>query len=243
MIASINDQELFHRLIEAGARVICIARPGYGDSSPYCINTIGEWGDLVAVLVGELGLAHFDVLGISSGAPYSYAIANKLPDRVRNVFILSGTPALYDENVLACWPYPVTKNASIAEMQKLAHRLFFSDLSREELERDDIRDSMANDCFGVAQDLRLRCMDWGFRLSDVRRRVLMRHSQADTSVPFITAQITAQLLPDCHLDVREKDPHFSQQVLDDFIAEICPIMPLWYNQDRQVSQLNRSGGN
>jgi pimeloyl-ACP methyl ester carboxylesterase len=220
LIASINDHHLFEGLIETGARLIGIARPGYGESSPYVMNNIAEWADIVSVLVDELELSQFDVLGISSGAPYSYAIGYKFPDQVRNLFILSGTPALYDEKVLSFWPYPVKKNASIAEMQKLACELFFSHLSKEDLDKDEVKDSMMNYCFGIAQDLKLRCMDWGFQLSDVKGRVYMRHSKSDDSVPLITAEMTSKLLPNCRFEIRENDVHFSQEVLDNFISTV-----------------------
>jgi pimeloyl-ACP methyl ester carboxylesterase len=217
MIASIKDEHLFDRLIETGARLISIARPGYGESSPYVMKNIAEWGDIVATLVNELGLAQFDVLGISSGAPYSYAIGYKFPDRARNIFILSGIPALYDENVVSFWPYPVNKNASLAEMQKLAYELFFSHLSADDLEQDDVKDSLMNNCFGVGQDLRIRGMEWGFRLSEVKQRVMMQHARADN---LITAELTARLLPDCQLKIQENGVHFSQEVLDDFIDSV-----------------------
>lgn len=220
MIATIKDQGLFRRLIEIGARLICIARPGYGASSPYPMSSVGEWADIVSILVSELGLARFDVLGISSGAPYAYAIGYGLPEKVRNLFILSGTPALYDKNVLFAWPFPVSRNASMAELQALAYELFFSHLSQADLEKDDIQDSMMNDCFGVALDLKIRAADWGFRLSDVKARVTMRHSKSDEAVPYITAEITSRLLPDCRLETRENDVHFSQDVLDNFINTV-----------------------
>jgi pimeloyl-ACP methyl ester carboxylesterase len=220
MIASIRDPRLFQRLIDAGARLIVTARPGYGQSSAHVMQNIAEWGDITAVLVDELGLSQFDVLGISSGAPYSYAIGHRLPDRVRNLFILSGTPALYDERVLSYWPYPTNKNTSMTEMQALAYELFFSHLSEDDRHQADISDSMMNDCFGIAQDLMLRCMDWGFQLPDVKARVIMQHSRSDESVPFITAQITSALLPDCRFIVRENEPHFSPQVLDHFIHTV-----------------------
>jgi pimeloyl-ACP methyl ester carboxylesterase len=218
MIASISDDHLFGHLIEAGTRLVSVARPGYGESSPYKMNDMAEWGDIVAVLVSELNLSHFDVLGISSGAPYSYSIGYKLPGKVRNIFILSGTPALYDDNILAFWPYPIKRNAAIAELQTLARDLFFSRLSEDDLARNDIRDSMMNNCFGIAQDLKLRCMEWGFSLSDVRAYVYMQHSRLDNQVPFITAEMTSRLLPNCRFEVRENGEHFSGQVLDDFIA-------------------------
>ncbi len=220
LIASISDHDLFSRLIQLRTHLICIARPGYGESSPYVMNNIAEWADIVSVLSDELNLSHFDILGMSSGAPYSYSIGYRFPDRTRNIYIFSGTPALYDEQVQSHWPFPVTKNASIAEMQKLAHELFFSDISDEDRKKNDIHDSMMNNCFGIAQDLRLRCMDWGFRLSDVKGNVFMQHSKNDTAVPFITAEITAGLLPNCKLITKENEVHFSKEVLDDFIKTV-----------------------
>ena len=217
LIASIKDYELFEGLMRLGVRLISIARPGYGASPPYKMSSIAEWADIVSVLIDELDLPQFDILGMSSGGPYSYAIGYKFPDRVRNIFIFSGIPALYDEEVLSFWPYEVKKNASIAEMEKLAYDLFFSNLSEEDLAQNDVRDSMMNNCFGLAQDFRLRCMDWGFRLSDVPGPVYMRHSKFDPAVPFSTAEITSKLLPNCIFEARDSDVHFSKEALDDFI--------------------------
>lgn len=224
MIASIRDEKTFECLVHADARVISVARPGYGESSPYEMKNLGEWGEIVSALVQELCLAQFDVLGISSGAPYSYAVGYHCPDKVRNLFILSGTPALYDENVLAHWPYPIDKNARMAKMQKVAYELFFPHISEEDLKNENIRDSMVHDCFGIAQDLTLRCRDWSFPLSGIKARVTMRHSRSDESVPFKTAEITAGLLPNCQLDIREQDVHFSQEVLDGYIREVIGKM-------------------
>jgi len=220
LIASITDYHLFDGLIESGVHVICIARPGYGESSPYVMNNIAEWGDIVSVLIDELNISQFDVLGMSSGAPYSYAIGYQLPDKVRNIFIFSGIPALYDEKVISYWPYEVIKNASMPELEMLAYELFFSNLSKEDLERDDIKNSMANHCFGIAQDLKLRCMDWGFKLSELKGRVSMQHGKADQNVPFITAETTANLLPNCQFEIRENGEHFSKDALDDFIKTV-----------------------
>ena len=220
LIASITDHDLFERLIKLKTRLICIARPGYGDSSPYLMENIAEWGDIVAVLIDKLGLLQFDILGMSSGAPYSYAIGYRFPDKVRNIFIFSGTPALYDNEVLSYWPYAVNKSASMEELKQLARKLFFSNLTNEDLQRHDIHDSMMYDCFGIAQDLKLRCVDWGFTLSDVKENVFMQHSKDDPAVPFITAKITAGLLPNCRFNIKETGVHFSNEALDEFLKEV-----------------------
>jgi pimeloyl-ACP methyl ester carboxylesterase len=217
LIASIDEVELFQGLLDLGTRLICMARPGYGASSPYELRNIAGWGELVSVLVDNLELPQFDILGLSSGAPYSYAAGFRFPDQVRNIFILSGIPALYDEKILSYWPYPDNKNASLAEMQALAYELFFFGLSEDELVKPALRDSMMNHCFGIAQDLQLRSMDWGFRLSEVRVPVTMQHCKADPAVPFITAELTARLLPNCKFEGKEEGAHFSYEILDDFI--------------------------
>jgi len=217
LIASIDDYELFDRLIQSRTRLICIARPGYGESSPFVMSSFAEWADLAGALIQELGLAQFDVLGMSSGAPYSYAIGSKFPAKVGRIFIFSGIPALYDEIVLSKWPYAMAKNSSIADMKALARELFFSNLTQADLQRNDIRDSLMNDGFGVAQDLKLRSMIWGFRLSDVKCKVFMQHSQCDEAVPFRTATRTSELLPNCQFELLENGPHFSNEALDNFI--------------------------
>jgi pimeloyl-ACP methyl ester carboxylesterase len=217
MIASIDDGDLFQRLVEAGRYVICLARPGYGESSPYALRHIGEWAEVVSVLINRLGLSQFDTLGMSSGAPYSYALGCRFPDRVRNIYIFSGTPALYEQSVQAHWPYPLNTEASLTELKQLARELFFSNLPEENLKQPAIRDSMMHDGFGIAQDLKIRCQDWGFTLAAVKPQVYMQHRRQDEAVPFVTAELTSKLLPNCTLEVTENGVHFSPEALDDFI--------------------------
>ena len=224
LIASIKGGSVFGRLIDRGARLICMARPGYGDSSPCRLACIGDWAELIAPLLDALKRDRFDVLGISSGAPYAYAIAHRYPDRIGSLYILSGTPALYDGAVQALWPYPLNLEADIPEMQAVAHDLFFAWRSPQELDDDDVRDSMRNDCFGIAQDLVIRCRPWGFRLPEISTRTILRHSRSDDSVPFGTAELTARMLPDCQFEPRDDEPHFSQAMLDDFInTSVSPM--------------------
>lgn len=220
LIASIKDHRIFQRLERSGARVICMARPGYGESTPSIMSNIVEWSDLVAILVDELQLEQFDVLGMSSGASYGYAIGYRFPERARNIYIFSGIPALYNAEVASHWQYPIDKNANIADLQKVAREYFFPGVTDQDLHRNEIKDSMMSDCFGIALDLKIRCRDWGFSLSDVKQHVYMQHSRFDNSVPFITAEITSKLLPNCTLFIKENDVHFSAEALDDFIKTV-----------------------
>ncbi len=105
------------------------------------------------------------------------------------------------------------------DLAKLARELFFSNLTADDLKQNNIRDSTMHNCFGVAQDLRLRFADWGFCLADVKGQVFMRHSKCDEAVPFVTAIRTSQLLPHCKLELTQTGPHFSNDALDAFIRE------------------------
>jgi pimeloyl-ACP methyl ester carboxylesterase len=225
LIASIEDTDLFDRLLQIHTRLICMARPGYGESSPCRMDSFAAWSDIVSPLIDELQLSQFDILGMSSGAPYSYAIGCKIPDRVRNIYIFSGIPALYDEMVRADWPYPAIDHQTMPEVEALAYELFFSNLTPDDLKKNAIRDSMMHHGFGVAQDLILRFKDWGFRLSDIKARVFMRHSRCDEAVPFKTAVRTAELIPHCTLELVETGPHFSKEALDEFIEQT--ILPFY----------------
>ncbi len=217
LIASIHDTHLFERMIRSGRRVISLARPGYGESSACVMENLAEWGAMVESVADALDLATFDVLGLSSGAPYSYAIASHLPERIGRLYIFSGTPALFDEQVLALWPYPVDQTADLDQLKSLAADLFFSGLTEDDRRTNDVSDSMRNGGFGVAQDLKLRCRDWGFGLASVTARVVMEHGRHDRQVPVATAMRTAELLPNCSLTIRESGDHFSPELLDDFI--------------------------
>ncbi len=220
LIASIEDGSLFQRLVELGANVVCAARPGYGDSAPVPMAQILEWADMIAPILGMFELEQFDVLGISSGAPYSYALGYRFPNRVRNIYILSGIPALYDARVVSHWQYPINKNADLEGLQQLAHELCFAKLTEQDLARRDIRDSMRYHCFGIAQDWKIRCLDWGFSLGQVTPHVSMRHSQQDGAVPFVTAEMTAGMLPNCTFAAVEGEIHFSEQLLNELIDEV-----------------------
>lgn len=226
LIASIKQGYLFDTLVQAGVRVICIARPGYGESTPLSMRTIGEWANLAAVVIDHLGLARFDLLGSSSGAPYAYAIAHGLPDIVRHVYIYSGVPAMYDPCVQSKWPFEIKTDCTLADMQKLAHGLFFSNLSDQDLLDDAMRDSMASGAFGIAQDFYLRVRGWGFTLDQIRQPVFLRHARQDSGVPYETALMTSRFLQNATLYADENDIHFSKESLEAFFEGfVIPNLP------------------
>jgi len=215
-MASINDTDSFAELGKV-ARVICIARPGYGESSPYVLQNLLEYGRIVEKLVEELSINKFDVFGSSAGALYCYAIAKVCPGKTRNIYVYSGTPALYDEEVRKNWPFPIPGEMTVEDSQKIAFDVFFSHFSEKDKKQNFIKDSMANNCFGEGQNLRIRFKDWGFTLSEVKAKVYMQHCKKDEVLPYIMAERTAKLLGDCELELLEEGGHFTGEAYNSFI--------------------------
>ena len=216
-MASIKDIGFFTDLAKV-ARIICIVRPGYGESSPYVMKNILEYGEIIQKLVEELGINKFDTLSSSAGAIYGYAIAKACSDKTRNVFVYSGTPALYDAEVRKNWPFPISGEITVEDSQKIAFEVFFSNFSEKDKENNYVKDSMANNCFGEGQNLRLRFKDWGFKLSEIKAKVYMQHSKCDGVLPYGMAERTAQLLSNCELELLEKGDHFSNEGFESFIT-------------------------
>jgi len=215
-MASINDIDSLTDLGKV-ARVICIARPGYGESSPYVLRNLLEYGVIVAKLVEELDIKNFDVLGSSAGAIYCYAVAKACYDKTRNIYIYSGTPALYDAEIQKNWPFPISAEITVEDSQKIAFEVFFKHFSEEEKKQNFVKDSMANNCFGEGQNLRIRFKNWGFTLSDIKAKVFMQHSKKDEVLSYIMAERTAKLLCDCELELLEEGGHFTVEGYESFI--------------------------
>ena len=77
---------------ELGVRIISPDRPGIADSSFVAERKLLDWSPLVSELANFLKLEKFRVLGISGGAPYAYALAWAMPERVRAIAVASGAP-------------------------------------------------------------------------------------------------------------------------------------------------------
>ena len=75
---------------EKGVRIICIERPGVGDSTPHRYRCIAEFAADIEHLADALGLEQFGVAGLSGGGPYALACAARMPERVVVAAILGG---------------------------------------------------------------------------------------------------------------------------------------------------------
>ena len=75
-------------------RIISPDRPGIRDSSLQSERKLLDWPPLLAEIADKMAIGQFRILGISGGAPYAFAAAWEMPDRVRAIAVVSGAPPL-----------------------------------------------------------------------------------------------------------------------------------------------------
>ena len=79
---------------DAGVRIISPDRPGISRSAFEPKRKLLDWPPIVREMADGLGINQFRVMGISGGAPYAFATAWAMPDRVSAVAIVSGAPPI-----------------------------------------------------------------------------------------------------------------------------------------------------
>jgi pimeloyl-ACP methyl ester carboxylesterase len=81
---------------DLGIRIISPDRPGISGSSLQPNRKLSDWPPVVQRLANHLGIHEFRMLAISGGAPYAYATARAMPERVRAIAIVSGAVPIVD---------------------------------------------------------------------------------------------------------------------------------------------------
>jgi pimeloyl-ACP methyl ester carboxylesterase len=77
---------------DVGVRIISPDRPGIRDSDFQADRRLVDWPPLLAALADRLEIDRFRIFAISGGAPYAYASAWMLPERVEKIAVASGAP-------------------------------------------------------------------------------------------------------------------------------------------------------
>src|SRR5438552_15166223 len=81
---------------DLGIRIISPDRPGISGSSSQPDRKLIDWPRVVERMVDHLDVGEFRVLAVSGGAPYAYATARAIPNRVRAIAIVSGAIPIVD---------------------------------------------------------------------------------------------------------------------------------------------------
>ena len=79
---------------DLGVRIISPDRPGIRDSNFQADRRLLDWPPLLAALADHLEIDRFRIFAISGGAPYAYASAWMMPERVEKIAVASGAPPI-----------------------------------------------------------------------------------------------------------------------------------------------------
>lgn len=208
-------------------RLLAVERPGYGLSPPARFAAVADWASAVAPLLERLG-PRVDVVGISAGASYTYALGALAPDRVRECWILSGLPYVRDDAIRGRYPrsslvawefFRDGEPDEVAEWFARQHdRLVaaFPDHPQMATALEEIR---AHGYAGPAREAALQVLPWGFTPADVATPVTLWHSRGDDQVPFDAVEATVALVPGGRLLEQVEPGHFpSEATLDALFA-------------------------
>ncbi|MGW3834604.1 alpha/beta fold hydrolase [Streptomyces microflavus] len=215
---------------DAAVRLIAVDRPGYGASDPVPMAAVGDWTAHLLPVLEACGVGAFDVLGISAGAPYAYALAAGLPERVRLVWVLSGLPYVPDDAVRGRYPeeaepvwtfYREAPEAEVVARFAGAAQRMAEVFAGSPSVLASLPGLAAHGWLGPAREVRLQTRPWGFVPGAVAQPVRLWHAPADEEVPFAAAEATAALFPAARLTEQGAPDHIpSEETLGELFAEL-----------------------
>ena len=227
LAGSVDVDGMDEQLTGTGLKWICAARPGYGESDFFLMENIAGWVELLRPLLKRLDVDDFDVVGISAGAAYAYAVAAAFPNKVKNVFICKGIAAIYKPEVLTLYPdkaaseIAIYQNGSLEEIAENLRKNYLAHLTDEQKAIPHIRDSMVGGCMGMAACGKLEFMtDWGFDIEKVMQPVYLYHCRDDSEVPFAMAEKTKEYLPNAAMFTRDTGGHLAPELMADMMKAI-----------------------
>lgn len=192
------------------------------------METAYSWAFEIEPLLQELQIDAFDIVGMSAGAVYAYALAAAFPKRVKSIYIYSGIGSIYKPEVVSLYPQSpeldqaieLYKTGELGDVTAALYRAYIEPMPEEMRQISIIRDSMQNGCMGMAQTARLEFLPWGFEIEKIAQPVLMFHSKADQEVPYAIAEKTMSYLKNVSMRTYESEPHSSKSMLQDVMAQI-----------------------
>jgi pimeloyl-ACP methyl ester carboxylesterase len=111
---------------DLGIRIISPDRPGISGSSLQPERKLTDWPHLVERIADHLAIRDFRMLAISGGAPYAYATAAAMPERVRAIAIVAGAPPITEvSDTNALLPLYRWMLALYRTRPRLLRRLFY----------------------------------------------------------------------------------------------------------------------
>ena len=234
---------------ELGLRLVAPDRPGTGGTDRRRLSRLADWVADAALVLDALGVESAALLGVSAGGPFAAACAAAMPGRVTSLLLVSplGGPGWPTQGMASGerMSLALARRAPgfggwflgrLAVLARHSPRMFFSltapslpDIDNDALRRPGTRESFVTNyleafrlgSWGVAQDLRVLTRPWGFDLASIAVPTLIRHGDADTTVPLRHARLYAEAIPGARLEIQPGDGHFSILAARELLAPLA----------------------
>ena len=222
---------------ELGLCLVAPDRPGTGGTDLRPLSRLADWAEDAALVLDALGVGAAALFGVSGGGPFAAACAAAMPGRVRSLTLVSplGLPGWPTRGMASGERMSLALARQVpgfggwflgrlAVLARRSPRAFFgltatslSDVDNDALNQPGARESfLINDLEafrrgsgGVAQDLRVLTRAWGFDLGAIKVPTLIRHGDADLTVPLRHARLYAEAIPGAQLQIHPGHGHFS----------------------------------
>jgi pimeloyl-ACP methyl ester carboxylesterase len=190
-------------------RLICVDRPGMGQSSPQKARSYSGWADDLVATAEALGYQEFGVTGWSEGGPWALAAAAYIDSlRLLALRFKAGFRLMYATVGIAAKHF---RGSFIKQLRKSVN-----DYDRQILLRPEIETAFSEacaECFaqgsdGLVRDAELLYRSWAFDVATIERRVHMWQGLDDRLVPDPITKAVADRMPGAAWHPVEGAGHF-----------------------------------
>lgn len=211
-------------LDEHDVRQITLERPGFGRSTFDPEREILYWPADVREATAALDIDEFSVFGGSGGAPYVWACAARMPQRLVDVGIVSGlgpVDAPGATNGLALTSRFMWKTAPLPFVLWPFLWMIIQTI-RITPGHDDMQEGVRQGPKGPLHEHRLHVRPWGFDLSSIPVHVQLWHGEQDTFTPVSMAKYVADQLPSSTLQTYPDEGHgLPEEYNEEIFSELC----------------------
>lgn len=249
--------EDFHNVAYTkNCRLFGIDRPGMGLSSANNHHSLLSWADDIKQLADFLNIKKFSIIAHSGGAPYAFACAYKIPQRISHIALVSAMPptmlpetkigvplGLRIINVLvrnipgAAWlfmqlqRYVLLKPTLFKKMiQQLpeTERFIFEKPNQAQRMIDASKEAFNHGVDGAACELKLLLSNWGFALEAIHTPVSIWQGVLDKQTLVANAEFNKRKLPIAKLNLFKNEGHVSTLYnhIEEIIDTVKEVKPV-----------------
>lgn len=215
--------------------LITVLRPGYGASSRLKSKNVYEYALMLKEWLVSLSIKNCDVLGLSAGSPYCYALAAAYPDLVAGVNICAGIPLANNDEIFRMNARPERFMFSLSKYLPSGLMGKYAVSTMELIEKkkgwkvpecgesmDDVFQKYVRpNWYGIGHSTSRQYSHWGFPAENLSKKIYIYHSRDDEMIPIKIARKSAGLLANSEFYEYEGEAHSSERLLKEAILNIA----------------------